>query len=243
MPPTTVPAIASGRPGRLKASGASSTTTRLSIAPAANANDSGRRHVDLLHERVGDQRADGLRRTRQYRRPELLAWRESGCVHRYRHARPLRDVLQADREDHEQAEPLLIRREGGADREALRQAVEQQDGEDEHRAPDAGAAQPPDMDVARLEEAARDEQEGDAQTPARRPPFPRSRRPEPASAARRRTPRSSGPPSAPTARAAGSRRARRDAPPAGRRARWPRRSPSRPAPAPRPPRGAYSTRP
>ena len=40
---TAVPAIASGRPGRLKASGASSTTTRLSIAPAAKANESGRR--------------------------------------------------------------------------------------------------------------------------------------------------------------------------------------------------------
>ena len=112
-------AIGSASPRR-SASGASSTATRRSIAPAANANENGSRASTCSHEHVGDQRPDRLRRARRDRGPELLARPEAGGLHRDRNAGALRDVLERDREDHEQAQALGLRRVGGADREAPR---------------------------------------------------------------------------------------------------------------------------
>ena len=87
--------------------------------------------------------------------------RESGRLHRDRDAGALGDVLQRDREDHEQAEALRLRRVCRADREPLRQAVHQQHGEDEHRAPHARAPAAAPRGRRAPPGRARDEQERD----------------------------------------------------------------------------------
>ena len=62
---------------------------------------------DLLDREVGDHGANGLRRAREHGRAELLGAPEAGRLHRDRDARALRDVLERDREEHEQGEPLV----------------------------------------------------------------------------------------------------------------------------------------
>ena len=76
------------------------------------------------------------------RGPELLAAAVAGLGHRDRDAGSLRDVLQPDREDDEQAEPGDVGGVGRPDREALREAVDEQHQEDEHRQPGARPGSP-----------------------------------------------------------------------------------------------------
>src|SRR5262249_39988714 len=74
---------------------------------------------------------------------------------------PLRDVLEADREDHEQAQPRDVGGVGSADREAFRQAVHQQDQEDHEREPHSGAAVPGHRGVRVPGDQLRDDEKGD----------------------------------------------------------------------------------
>ena len=140
------------------------------------------------HER--DPRTERLRGARQHRGPELLRPAESGVSHRDRDARALRNVLEGDRQDDEEAEPRGVRGVGGADREPLRQAVDEEHEEDERRQPHPGPAHLADVDIATAERELGDRQEGNAHREAQSRPPPWSPRPLPAGADPRSRPRS-----------------------------------------------------
>ena len=76
------------------------------MAPAAKVNDNGSSPV-ICSTAEGDHRPDGLRRAREHRRPELLRAPEARGLHGDGDARALGDVLERDREEHEQARPSV----------------------------------------------------------------------------------------------------------------------------------------
>lgn len=122
--------------------------------------------ADLLDQGVCHERTDGLRRAGQHGSPELLPRLEAGGLHRNRNARSLWHVLKRDRQDHKQPEALGLGGERGPDCESLRQAVDQEHAEHEHRPTHACAAELADVDVAVRQQLAGDQQECD---PGREP--------------------------------------------------------------------------
>jgi hypothetical protein len=114
----------------------------------------------VLDDEERDHGADRLRGARQDCCPELTPPTEAGSLHRQGDRSPLRDVLDGNREHHEQAQPGPVRGIRGADRKALRKAVDEQDAEDEHGQPHVAASKLTDAHVALSEQGSgADEQE------------------------------------------------------------------------------------
>jgi hypothetical protein len=120
--------------------------------------------LHLLDEQVGDHCADRLRRARTDRGPELARAPVARCGQRDRDARPLRDVLRADRDDHEQTQSGRIRRIRGADSEPLGQAVHEQHEEHEQGRPALGTRR--ELGAGGIDQPTADEEECDAESRA-----------------------------------------------------------------------------
>ena len=148
--------------------GSRSAITRANIAPAAKANETGRRDFTVSTSTNAIPAPERLRGARQHRGPELLRPAEARISHWDRDARALRNVLQSDRQDDEEAEPRGVRGVRGADRETLRKAVDEEHEEDERRQPHAGAAPRANVNIATAQPEPGDRQECDADSEAER---------------------------------------------------------------------------
>ena len=142
--------------------GTISTTTRLSIAPAAKANEIGSSPPISSTARKAITAPTGCGR--------LVATAAQNWAARLKPASaigiatlvPSGMFWMPIASDDEEAEAGGLGGVGGADREALGQAVDEEHGEDEDRGAQRLAPQPADVEIVVAERAARDDEEGDA---------------------------------------------------------------------------------